>query len=63
MLAGFEITVLLGAEAEAICVEATAPVRTRVTTKARTIIFMGVLLKLYFVVKISLYIGDEVTIR
>jgi hypothetical protein len=34
------ITVVL-VEAEEICVEATAPVRTRATTKARAIKFMG----------------------
>src|SRR5438094_282205 len=51
-------------EAEEIWVEATAPVRTRAATTARTISFMtGVLLKLYLLRKISLDRSAEVTIR
>jgi hypothetical protein len=51
-------------EAEETCVEATAPVRTRATTTARTISFMiGVPLKLYLLRKISLDRSAEVTIK
>jgi hypothetical protein len=57
------VTFLEVVEAEEIWVEATAPVRTRAATTARTMIFMEVPLKLYLLRKISLDRSAGVTIR
>jgi hypothetical protein len=47
-------TTLVWLEADAICVEAAAPVRTSATTKARMTVFISIPLRLYLPLKISL---------
>lgn len=59
----FAITVLVCAEVLESCVEAAKPVMARTTTKARTMFFMiGLPLKLYVFLKISLDKPDKTTL-
>jgi hypothetical protein len=56
--------ILVWLEAEAIWVEATAPVRTRATTTARTMVFIfDTPESCIYILKISLDKPDETTIR